>query len=82
MGPGLLFNRSNVNKPTDDNARWLMQEVYEALNLDDSQRKSRERPPILKNVFRRDIFERALGANGVERHGAEIITEAAPVLAC
>jgi ABC-type nitrate/sulfonate/bicarbonate transport system substrate-binding protein len=81
VGPEIQFNRDNVNKPTDENARWLMQEVYEALNLDDSQRNSRDRPPILKNVFRRDIFERALTAGGVEREGAEISTAAAPVLA-
>ena len=80
-GPELIFNRNNVNKPTDENARWLMQQVYEALNLDESQRRSRERPPILKNVFRRDIFERALEAGEPKMERSEISAEAVPMLA-
>ena len=79
-GPELTFNRNNVNKPTDENARWLMQQLYEALNLDESQRRNRERPPILKNVFRRDIFERALEGGEPKTEGSEIGAEAVPVL--
>jgi len=81
VGPGLVFSRYNVNEPGDDNARWLMQQVYEFLNLEGRQRDSRDRPPILKNVFRRDIFERATTSGGLNNPGSEINAEAGLVLA-
>jgi len=81
VGPGIVFNRYNVNEPTDENAMWLMQQVYEALNLESNQRSSRERPPILKNVFRRDIFERATSAGGLKNEASEIRADPGLVLA-
>jgi ABC-type nitrate/sulfonate/bicarbonate transport system substrate-binding protein len=61
-GPALfdlsVFHRHNANEPGDDKARWLMDRLYELLQ--DKIFKARHlRTPVLKNVFRRDIFERA-----------------------
>src|SRR5579864_555857 len=62
--PGVLqalsiFHRYNANEPTDDKARWIMERLYELLQQDLFRAKNRDRTPVLKNVFRKDIFERA-----------------------
>jgi len=54
-----IFHRYNANEPTDDKARWIMERLYELLNQDLFKAKNLGRTPVLKNVFRRDIFERA-----------------------
>jgi NitT/TauT family transport system ATP-binding protein len=54
-----IFYKYNANDPTDDKATWVLGHLYEmieqrALPLPDSGRT-----PMLKNIFRRDIFQRA-----------------------
>lgn len=53
-----VFERSNANEPGDDKARWIMQELYELLQQDVFRGKRLSRAPVLKNIFRKDIFER------------------------
>ena len=65
--PGLanvpsLFHRSNANDPTDDKAAWLLAELYETMDQQVLKPRTAARAPVLKNVFRRDIFGRALTA--------------------
>lgn len=57
MPPDLtIFHRHNANEPTDDKALWIMDGLYELLNDDAFKARNRGRTPVLKNVFRRDIF--------------------------
>lgn len=57
MPPDLaIFHRHNANEPTDDKAAWLMDGLYELLNDDAFKARNRGRTPVLKNVFRRDIY--------------------------
>jgi ABC-type nitrate/sulfonate/bicarbonate transport system substrate-binding protein len=58
--PGLtIFNRYNANEPGDDKALWIMERLYELMQQDVIKAKNMGRTPVLKNVFRKDIFERA-----------------------
>jgi len=54
-----IFHRYNTNEPSDDKARWIMDSLYELLQLDGFRIRNPGRTPVLKNVFRKDIFERA-----------------------
>jgi ABC-type nitrate/sulfonate/bicarbonate transport system substrate-binding protein len=54
-----IFERYNANEPNDDKARWIIDNLYELLHQDLFKTKTRGRTPVLKNIFRRDIFERA-----------------------
>jgi ABC-type nitrate/sulfonate/bicarbonate transport system substrate-binding protein len=54
-----IFHRYNANEPSDDKARWIMERLYELLQQDLFKAKNLGRTPVLKNVFRKDIFERA-----------------------
>ncbi|HET7872122.1 MAG TPA: CmpA/NrtA family ABC transporter substrate-binding protein, partial [Terriglobales bacterium] len=54
-----IFSRYNANLPDDDKARWLMAGLYELLEPNCFAVRDLKRTPVLKNVFRRDIFDRA-----------------------
>lgn len=54
-----IFHRHNANEPGDDKAKWLMEGLYELLNDSVFRSKNPGRTPVLSNVFRKDIFERA-----------------------
>src|SRR5436190_15640707 len=54
-----IFNRNNANDPTDEKAAWVMEHLYELLQSGAMIFPSLARTPVLKNVFRRDVFERA-----------------------
>jgi ABC-type nitrate/sulfonate/bicarbonate transport system substrate-binding protein len=55
-GPTPIFFQDRLNEPTDEHAQWLMQNLYKALDLVPDRLQGQERPAILKNAFRRDIF--------------------------
>jgi len=57
-----IFHRYNANEPSDDKARWIIERLYELLNQDIFRAKNPGRTPVLKNVFRKDIFERGRAA--------------------
>jgi ABC-type nitrate/sulfonate/bicarbonate transport system substrate-binding protein len=63
-----IFHRNNANEPTDDKAAWLLEELYETLNPNAPQPGSSGRAPMLKNVFRRDIFRRARAVSSDHLH--------------
>jgi ABC-type nitrate/sulfonate/bicarbonate transport system substrate-binding protein len=54
-----IFHRNNANDPTDEKAAWIMGWLYELLHSGARIFPSLARTPVLKNVFRRDAFERA-----------------------
>lgn len=54
-----IFHRHHANEPTDQKAAWVMGLLYEFLEQSSQGRGTHTRAPVLKNVFRRDIFERA-----------------------
>lgn len=70
-----IFHNDNANVPSDDKAHWLMDELYGLLKLSVFRNRNLDHAPVLKNVFRRDIFERArellnATAAGAARQGA------------
>ena len=54
-----VFHRYNANEPGDDKARWIMDRLYELIQHDVFRAKNPGRTPVLKNVFRKDIFAKA-----------------------
>jgi ABC-type nitrate/sulfonate/bicarbonate transport system substrate-binding protein len=54
-----IFSRHHANEPSDEQAAWLIQRLYEVLDQSAFARQNLPRTPMLKNIFRKDIFERA-----------------------
>ena len=54
-----ILSRYNANEPGDDKALWIIERLYELFQQDSFRTKARGRAPVLKNIFRKDIFERA-----------------------
>jgi hypothetical protein len=54
-----IFHRNNANEPTDERAVWVMESIYELLQSGAMVFPSLARTPVLKNVFRRDVYARA-----------------------
>jgi len=54
-----IFHRFQANDPTDEKAAWIINGLYEMLEQKMAERRTFERAPVLKNIFRRDIFEQA-----------------------
>jgi ABC-type nitrate/sulfonate/bicarbonate transport system substrate-binding protein len=62
-----IFSRRNANDPTDEKAAWVMDQLYELMERRVLKTPTYGRVPALKNVFRRDIYERAhslMGTSG------------------
>jgi ABC-type nitrate/sulfonate/bicarbonate transport system substrate-binding protein len=57
-----IFFKYNANDPTDDKATWVLGHLYEMIEQRALPLPSSSRAPVLKNVFRRDIFQRARAA--------------------
>jgi two-component system, oxyanion-binding sensor len=53
-----IFHRHNANDPTDEKAMWIMDGLYELTQRSPFRTIPPGRTPVLKNIFRRDIFER------------------------
>jgi ABC-type nitrate/sulfonate/bicarbonate transport system substrate-binding protein len=54
-----IFHGHNANDPSDDKARWIMDHLYGLLKDGFFVRQNQGRTPVLTNIFRRDLFERA-----------------------
>ena len=54
-----IFHRCQANDPTDQKASWTMELLYELLEQHPADLCNPMRAPVLKNIFRRDLFERA-----------------------
>ena len=57
-----IFHDYEANDPTDEKARWIMDGLYELLQQSLFKNKALGHAPVLKNIFRRDTFERAKAA--------------------
>lgn len=53
-----VFHRHNANDPTDERARWIMEGLYELLQKSPFKMNGLGGAPVLKNIFRRDLFEK------------------------
>jgi len=69
-----IFYKYNANEPTDDKAAWVLGHLYEMIEQRALPLPAGERMPVLKNVFRRDIFQRA--RNVVFDHTQALMAEA------
>jgi ABC-type nitrate/sulfonate/bicarbonate transport system substrate-binding protein len=54
-----IFHDHNANDPSDERARWIMDRLYGLLSQNEFKARNPGRTPVLKNVFRGDLFERA-----------------------
>jgi two-component system, oxyanion-binding sensor len=54
-----IFYKYNANDPTDDKATWVLGHLYEMIEQRVLPLPPSGRTPVLKNIFRRDIFQRA-----------------------
>ncbi len=54
-----IFHRRNANEPSNEKAGWIIGHLQGFLEQSAFQRKTLAPAPVLPNVFRRDIFERA-----------------------
>src|SRR5207248_5665635 len=54
-----IFHRQQANEPSDEKAAWVINELYEMLEQNFQARGAPRRAPVLKNIFRREIFQRA-----------------------
>jgi ABC-type nitrate/sulfonate/bicarbonate transport system substrate-binding protein len=54
-----IFYKYNANDPTDDKATWVLGHLYEMIEQRALPLPPNGRTPVLKNIFRRDIFQRA-----------------------
>jgi ABC-type nitrate/sulfonate/bicarbonate transport system substrate-binding protein len=54
-----IFHAHNANEPTDDKAAWVVGQLYETMEQSILKIPHTGRTPMLKNIFRRDIFNRA-----------------------
>jgi ABC-type nitrate/sulfonate/bicarbonate transport system substrate-binding protein len=54
-----IFYKYNANEPTDDKAAWVLGHLYEMIEQRALPVPPSGRSPVLKNIFRRDIFQRA-----------------------
>jgi hypothetical protein len=56
---GNIFHHGNANDPTDEKAAWVVDRLYELMEHNVLKLPHLRRTPVVRNVFRRDIFERA-----------------------
>jgi two-component system, oxyanion-binding sensor len=61
-----VFHRHSANEPTDEKAEWLIENLYELVQDNIFRNRNLNYTPVLKNIFRRDIFQRAQAA--VQEH--------------
>jgi len=54
-----IFHRYQANDPTNEKAVWLVSRLYDLMEESVLRIPPMGRTPVLKNIFRRDIFERA-----------------------
>jgi ABC-type nitrate/sulfonate/bicarbonate transport system substrate-binding protein len=55
----IIFHHGNANDPTDEKASWVVDRLYELMEQNILKLPHLRRTPVVRNVFRRDIFERA-----------------------
>ncbi len=74
MAGGTIFHRFNANDPANSKASWIVEGLYELMEDSILPVPSMKRAPVIKNIFRRDIYQRAV--ERVERQTAKLTAEA------
>jgi ABC-type nitrate/sulfonate/bicarbonate transport system substrate-binding protein len=59
---GHLFHRHQANDPSNEKAAWVLSQLYELAEESVYKLPFTSEAPMLKNVFRRDIYQRARAA--------------------
>lgn len=60
VAPGrMIFHGFNANEPSDSKATWLVERLYELMEENVLRTHPLREMPVIKNVFRRDIYQRA-----------------------
>lgn len=57
--PLTIFHKNNANAPTNDKALWVLEQLYAMIEQSALPLPHLDRTPMLKNIFRRDVFDRA-----------------------
>ncbi|MFO1478392.1 MAG: CmpA/NrtA family ABC transporter substrate-binding protein [Verrucomicrobiota bacterium] len=55
-----VFCTGNANDPTDEKAAWIMENLYDSMDLSPARDRKFARTPVFKNILRRDIYENAV----------------------
>jgi len=58
LGTNIFFG-GDSNEPSDNKSQWIISRLYEALGKGMDKLSVEGRSPVLKNIFRNDIFSRA-----------------------
>jgi ABC-type nitrate/sulfonate/bicarbonate transport system substrate-binding protein len=77
-----IFHRDGANDPSDEKAGWTMDLLYELFDQHPPDVCNPMRAPVLKNIFRRDIFERAMAITSVPGKSIAPETRSSATLAC
>ena len=74
MRTSTIFHRYNANDPSDSKAGWIVDRLYELMEENLLMVPPIQRIPVIRNVFRRDIYERArtLSRNATQKLEAEL----------
>jgi ABC-type nitrate/sulfonate/bicarbonate transport system substrate-binding protein len=67
-----IFSGTDANEPTDTKAEWVISNLYEVLGRGMGNLGIEGRSPVLKNIFRTDIYARAKAALGGDSKGGGI----------
>ncbi len=59
-----VFFGGDANEPSDAKSQWIIKRLYEALGKSMDKLSVEGRSPVLKNIFRTDIFSRAKALSG------------------
>jgi ABC-type nitrate/sulfonate/bicarbonate transport system substrate-binding protein len=54
-----VFFRNDANDPTDQKASWVVERLYDLMEQSVLTPSTLNRAPVIKNIFRRDVFQRA-----------------------
>src|SRR5258708_15199455 len=65
-----IFHRHNTNEPSDEKAAWIIERLYELLDRRPFKRPVSGPTPVLKNIVRRDIYEKAKALVSSEKPNA------------
>jgi hypothetical protein len=77
-----IFHRYQANDPTDEKASWTIELLYELLEHHPADLCNPSRAPVLKNIFRRDLFERANAIAALPARAAVPAAQVSGPLAC
>jgi ABC-type nitrate/sulfonate/bicarbonate transport system substrate-binding protein len=73
--PGSIFHRFQATAPTDAKAAWLMERLHELMEENVFPSGALRTTPVIKNIFRSDIHQRALALTRLQAATVEAEAE-------